>query len=70
VPGDILQYRCGTYGHTSVVFSESHDASGTGGLYVIEQNNGPGAGNYIPETKWSVGCDSSGCCVDAWLHQP
>jgi hypothetical protein len=70
VSGDVLQYRCGTHGHTSVVVSESHDASGTGGLYVIEQNNGPGAGNYIPETRWTVGCDSSGCCVDAWLHQP
>jgi hypothetical protein len=70
VAGDVLQYRCGTHGHTSVVVSESHDSNGTGGLYVIEQNNGPGAGNYIPETRWTVGCDSSGCCVDAWLHQP
>lgn len=71
VPGDVLQYQGGTYGHTSVVVAESHNSSGNGTVYVIEQNNGNYAGNALSETNWYVNCASDGSgCPNAWLHQP
>ncbi|MFN2450311.1 MAG: CHAP domain-containing protein [Candidatus Baltobacteraceae bacterium] len=71
VMGDVLQYSGGTYGHTSVVVSESHNSSGTGSLTVIEQNNGNYAGNSLTETNWYVNCASDGSgCPTAWLHRP
>jgi hypothetical protein len=71
VMGDVLQYQGGTYGHTSVVVSESHNGSGNGGLYVIEQNDGDYAGDYLSESNWHVNCSSyNGECPNAWLHRP
>jgi hypothetical protein len=71
VMGDVLQYQGGTYGHTSVVVSESHNSSGNGGLYVIEQNDGNYAGDYLSESNWHVNCSAyNGLCPNAWLHRP
>lgn len=68
--GDVLQYQGGTYGHTSVVVSESHNSSGNGGLYVIEQNDGNYAGDYLSESNWHVNCSAyNGLCPNAWLHR-
>ncbi len=68
--GDVLQYQGGTYGHTSVVVSESHNSSGNGGLYVIEQNDGNYAGDYLSESNWHVNCSAyNGLCPNAWLHK-
>ncbi len=71
VMGDVLQYSGGTNGHTSVVVSESHNSSGNGGLYVMEQNDGPSAGDYLSESNWHVNCSAyNGECPTAWLHRP
>jgi len=74
VPGDVLTFGGTTTnpnGHTGVVESTSIDASGTGTLRMLSQNDTVDGWRTITVTAWTVnGLAPSLGSVPGWLHKP
>ena len=70
-PGDIVSMRttAGPYGHVTVVVRTSIDATGTGTVTMLSQNDSSDGWRTLPIVKWRLG--NQGSLVPyGWLHDP
>jgi hypothetical protein len=71
MPGDIVSFRTtkNPYGHVTVVVRTSIDATGTGTVTMLSQNDSPDGWRTLPITQWRLGNQNT-LVPYGWLHDP
>lgn len=68
LPGDVLSYYGGDFGHTSICSGVKINAQGSGTIKIIEQNNSCYGEKCLAVRNWRVQLDGR-LVVTGWLHK-